>query len=163
MFVVMRLTLTSWKRPWMVNPTILPNPLYRKGVPLKQYIGGDFSLLESQILFWISLQALRFPKIAERTNLVEESWKGLPFFQHRNKYLIRALLVLKSLINSLCINLCDGFNYVTLSIQVLLNISLVGVMFFQFRSKDFCQFLVFMKHQFFGDVIIENFHSNWQS
>ena len=49
-----------------------------KGVPLKQYIGADFSLLESQTSyryrFWISRLALHLPKKAGRTSLTEKPW-----------------------------------------------------------------------------------------
>ena len=47
-------------------------------VPLKQYIGGDFSLLESHTSYidfeLVSRQALHSPKIAGRTYLAEEPW-----------------------------------------------------------------------------------------
>ena len=63
---------------WSANPTIQVNALKRKRVPLKQYIGADFSLLESHTSYigfeFFSHQALHSPKIAGRTNLAEEPW-----------------------------------------------------------------------------------------
>ena len=51
--------------------------LQRKGAS-KQYIGVDFSLLESQTSyryrFWISRLALHLPKKAGRTSLTEKPW-----------------------------------------------------------------------------------------
>ena len=54
-----------WAR--LVNPTIQANTLKHK---LKQYIGVDFLLLESQT----SYLGFEFPAIAGRTNLAEEPW-----------------------------------------------------------------------------------------
>ena len=60
----------------------------------------------------------------------------------------------------LSINFSDGFDNVGLGIEILLNISFIGIMLFQLGTKYLRHFLVLMEYQFFCDVIIENVNPN---